>query len=555
MLAIEDIHWADRSTLDFLGFLVANARRERLAAGVQLSHRRAPPPPSAACVPRPARAPPGGASGSSCGGSRAAELAAQIAAILGDGAGPRVVGRLLRRTEGNAFFTEELLAAAGEGTGLPASLRDALMLRIDALPPAAQHLVRLAAVHGRPVTHRLLAAATELVPEEELHAALREAVARHVLVRRDVDTYALRHALLAEALDADLLPGERTRLHLALARAIEGDPTLASRDGRAAAELSAHWLGAHRLPEALAAAVRAGDEAEEVYAFAEASHHFLRALELWQRVEDADERAGMDEAALYARAAEGAHLGGEGPVAIRLVQGGDREVDAAADPYARPCSASASATTSSWSPATSRAPSARTRRPSTCCPASEPGPSSRVCSPRSRRSTCCAGGRPSRLQRASGRSRSPAGPALGPRRRTRSTRWAQPSPSSATGRPGSGTCAETLRISEELGDLDGLARAYLNLSEMVDQDGRIEEAAEIVLDGRAPYRRAGSARPGPSARGPGGQPPVHPRSTGRGSASDRAGHSSCRIPSQRSSNAAREPRSRSTGVALPRPSS
>src|SRR4029079_19205151 len=85
----------------------------------------------------------------------------------------------------------------------------------------------------------------------ELHAALREAVAHHVLVRRDLETFAFRHALLLEALAADLLPGEREVFHLAFAEAIEGDPALVSRDGRAAAQLCAHWVRAPRLVAAL----------------------------------------------------------------------------------------------------------------------------------------------------------------------------------------------------------------------------------------------------------------------------------------------------------------
>ena len=282
LLVIEDIHWADRSTLDFLAFLIAGARRERLLLVCSYRtdelHRRHPLRAFLAqherrrAVERVELRP-----------FTRAELDAQVGGILGAAPDPAVVGRLYRRTEGNAFFTEELLAASGEGIALPPSLRGALLLRIEALPPPAQEVLRLAAAHGRLVTHRLLAAAVE-VTEDELHRALRSALAHHVLVQRDDETYAFRHALLAEALASDLLPGERTRLHLALARTLEGDPTLIARDGRAAAEVCGHWLAAHRLPEALGAAVRAGVEAEQVYAYAEATDHFVRALELWDLV-------------------------------------------------------------------------------------------------------------------------------------------------------------------------------------------------------------------------------------------------------------------------------
>ena len=75
--------------------------------------------------------------------------------------------------------------------------------------------------------------------------ALREALAQHVLVQ-DADGYAFRHALLQEAAYADLLPGERTALHLALAEALRDDPSLADGHGggRARAAL------ARRAPDA-----------------------------------------------------------------------------------------------------------------------------------------------------------------------------------------------------------------------------------------------------------------------------------------------------------------
>ena len=74
-------------------------------------------------------------SGSSSSPSRRAELAAQVAGILGGAADPELVARLHARCEGNAFFAEELLAASGGAAGpLPPSLREVLGLRLEALP-------------------------------------------------------------------------------------------------------------------------------------------------------------------------------------------------------------------------------------------------------------------------------------------------------------------------------------------------------------------------------------------------------------------------------------
>ena len=229
----------------------------------------------------------------SCSASRSApsrrpSSPSQVAGILGDAAEPGLVARLHARSEGNAFFAEELLAASDAAAGpLPSACATSSTC---AWRPCPTTRAACCAWPPRPagrLGHRLLAAVAGL-PEPALSSRrCATAVAQHVLVH-DGDGYAFRHALLQEAAYADLLPGERTALHLALAEALRDDPTLA--DGTAAAELAHHWRAAHRMPEALAAYVRAGLEAEQVFAFAEAGQHFERALEIWDLVEDAAER-------------------------------------------------------------------------------------------------------------------------------------------------------------------------------------------------------------------------------------------------------------------------
>jgi predicted ATPase/DNA-binding CsgD family transcriptional regulator len=307
LFAVEDLHWADRSTLEFLSSLLHGLRDERLLLVCTYRsdelHRRHPLRPFLAeeerreVVQRLEVEPfsPG-------------ELGLQVAGILGAGADPAVVARLHVRCEGNAFFAEELLAASDGAAGpLPPSLRDVLSLRLEALPEDSRAVLRVAAAAGRQTGHRLLAAVAGL-PEPALLEALRAAVVHHVLVR-DSDGYAFRHALLEEAAYADLLPGERTALHLALAEALSDDPSLAG--SAAAAELAHHWSAAHRMPEALAANVAAGIASERVCAFAEAAQHFERALEIWDLVEDADERSELGVTAVLGRAAQAAHCAGE----------------------------------------------------------------------------------------------------------------------------------------------------------------------------------------------------------------------------------------------------
>jgi predicted ATPase len=200
-----------------------------------------------------------------------AELREQVGAILGGAPQPALVDGLLARAEGNPFFTEELLASSEDGrVVLPESLRDALLLRVEGQPAPVRRVLQIAAVAGRRVDHLRLAAVAHL-GDEELTAALRGAVESYLLVHDAASTgYSFRHALLREAVYADLLPGQRYALHLELARALVERPELSGPGTSAAAELAYHYYAAGRLPEALTASVHAGIAAERAHALAEA---------------------------------------------------------------------------------------------------------------------------------------------------------------------------------------------------------------------------------------------------------------------------------------------
>jgi DNA-binding CsgD family transcriptional regulator len=326
VFVIDDLQWADRSTLEFLSSLLRGLRDERLLVVCTYRsdelHRRHPLRPFLAEEERREHA-----ERLELARFSMTELAEQVAGILGATAAPDLVARLHERSEGNAFFAEELVAASAEGDGpLPSSLRDVLTLRLEALSDDARTVLCAAAVAGRRSSHRLLAAVAGL-SEDALLDALREAVAHHVLVLDD-DGYSFRHALLQEATYGDLLPGERTALHLRLAEALSADPTLGD---AGAAELAQHWRAAHRLPEALAAFAQAGRDAERAAAFAEAGAHYEGALEIWERVDDAAERAGMSKAQVVARAADARHLAGEHHRAVALGRTAIELTDATGD--------------------------------------------------------------------------------------------------------------------------------------------------------------------------------------------------------------------------------
>jgi DNA-binding CsgD family transcriptional regulator/tetratricopeptide (TPR) repeat protein len=334
VLVVEDLHWADRSTRDLLAFLHRNLRHGHLLLVLTFRsdelHRRHPLRPFLAELDRGRRV-----ERLELARFGPAEVAAQLAGILGGPAPAELARRIHARSGGNAFFVEELAATAADGADgeLPQSLRDTLLARIELLAEPTQQVLRVAAAAGARVGHDRLAEVAGL-PEAELLAGLREAVSAHVLLADAAEgSYGFRHALVKEAVYAELLPGERTRLHARFAAA------LAAGDGDGgpehAAELAWHWYAAHDLDRALPAAVAAGRAAERAYAFAEAQRHFERALELWERCAPSEQQEagmGMGRVELLARAAEAAANTGAADRAVALVREALAEVDGRLDP-------------------------------------------------------------------------------------------------------------------------------------------------------------------------------------------------------------------------------
>jgi len=328
LLAIEDLHWADASTRAFLSFLARSLRAERVMVVASYRpdelHRRHPLRPLLAELERGPRA-----RRIELAPLTRPELAEQLEDILGAAPDDARVARMYARSEGNPLFTEELLAAGLDGRGeLPPTLRDALMVRIEALPQDAQEVLRVLAA-GRRLDHTLLAQASGL-ESAALREALREAAAGHVIEADDEGNYAFRHALLREVVHDDLLPGEHAELHLALARAFEHRMQEQGGNPRLAAGIAHHYLSAGDQPAGFAAAVRAGDAAEEVHAHGEAARLYERALKLWSRVPDPEALAEIDHATLLSRAAASHH---DKPRAEALYEAALAEIDETAEPY------------------------------------------------------------------------------------------------------------------------------------------------------------------------------------------------------------------------------
>jgi ATP/maltotriose-dependent transcriptional regulator MalT len=320
---VEDLHWADRSTRDLLAYLATTLRSGRvLVVGTFRSdelHRR-----------HPLR----GLLGELARNRRTrrldlarftrAEAAEQLAGLLGEAPPTRLVNEIYARSEGNPFFTEELvLAGAGDATGpgtLPPSLQEVLLTRVVRLGHRTQQLLRVAAAAGPGATQPLLAAVAG-IDDQQLLDSLHVAVDQQLLLPESGgDGYLFRHALLAEAVYGELLPGERVRLHTALAGALETGLEAGGPPASRAARLAYHWAAAGDQPRALTASIQAAEAAEQVYAFAEAQLQLERVLALWGRVADAEARAGMDRVGLLSRCAEAAYGAGDPARAAELVR-------------------------------------------------------------------------------------------------------------------------------------------------------------------------------------------------------------------------------------------
>jgi len=305
LLVLEDLHWADASTRDLVTFLSRMLHRDRVAMiGTYRSddlHRRHPLRPVVAEL---LRLPgvisvdlgpldPGAMAehltGVACGQLEAAEL-----------------NDIVARAEGNAYYAEELLAAHDKN--LPAGLAALLLNRVEQLSDPAQRVLRTAAVAGRRADDELIMLVSGLEPLE-YEQAIRETVTHQLLIPDDKEGYAFRHALLREAVYADLLPGERTRLHGAMSTLL-AEPGRLSVPGTAA-ELAQHCLASHDIEGAFRASIRAAFEARELGAPAEAHRHYDQVLALWDRVSEPEQAAEMSRGKLGLESANMAAASGD----------------------------------------------------------------------------------------------------------------------------------------------------------------------------------------------------------------------------------------------------
>ena len=301
LVVFEDLHWADASTRDLVAFLARHLRTAKVAVLVSYRaddiHRRHPVRPLLSELTRSPEV-----EHIRITGMSRSELTMLMAGITGRVPADSIVDDVLARSEGNPFFAEELLAVRTGAGALPDSVREAILTRVARLPDPIQAVLREAALVGGTVDDRLL---SEVGGRsiDEIGVALREAVAHQILVL-EREGCRFRHALMREAVYDELLPGERQRLHEKTAVVLAAHPELAGGPEHVRwALLAYHWGAAGERANAFSASVRAGLEAQQVGALADAADHYERALELWPSVADAEALAGLDEPGLLLHAA------------------------------------------------------------------------------------------------------------------------------------------------------------------------------------------------------------------------------------------------------------
>jgi hypothetical protein len=311
VLLIEDVHWADAATLDFLTYFARAGRGGAVSVVVTCRSDEVPLDATVADwlthVRRDA-----GVEEIRLGPLSHAEVAEQVTALTGAAPPAGLVEEVYARGEGHPFFTEQLVAAAVTDSGqlapavaLPARLAELLLARTARCGSDGQAVLAALAVAGRPLTEGMLGEVARL-NRDRIRTSVRELTAAGLLAAGTGGGRRPQHALLAEAVGADLLPDERISLHERLARALEstGDETLA-------AEAAGHWAAAGRSREELHARVAAARVAEQVFAYADAATHWQRAIELCQAESGAVLSDRIELPHLYIRAVDALDVSGD----------------------------------------------------------------------------------------------------------------------------------------------------------------------------------------------------------------------------------------------------
>lgn len=287
LIVMEDLQWADPSTLEYLGFLIERVQTARILLICAFrTEFEAPwadyPHMTAIRLRRLGRK----------------ESRALIEGVTGGKALPReVLNHILVRADGVPLFIEELTKTilemgvvverddCYELTGplpamtIPESLHDSLMARLDRLAPVKE-VAQLAAALGQTFSHELLAAVSREA-ETSLDQALSRLVDAELIYRRGLApdvSYEFKHALVQDAAYGSLLRSKRRQLHMEIGQILEQRfPKLVDKNPE---QLAYHYREAKLREQAIPYDFKAGEAATARYASTEATVHYQSAFDM-----------------------------------------------------------------------------------------------------------------------------------------------------------------------------------------------------------------------------------------------------------------------------------
>lgn len=302
VILLEDLHWADHSSIELLGHLLPLATRGRIAIiGVS---RTANDPAGhweklrAALDEHRSRL-----TNISLEPLSAESSRGLVEQLLGGNYLPEKLSEeILDKSGGNPFFLEEVLrsliergvltksergwevSALVETLHVPDTLQGVLLSRLDRLPEESKRVIQKAAVIGRVFFYRILEKmGSGPDPLDPQLSALQEADLVRERSRVPEIEYIFKHALMQEVAYQTLLAPARKLLHQKVGEAMEG--IFVQRIDEFSGLLAYHYFSAESWEKALQHSVRSADGAFRVCAYAEARSHYRRALECLERFE------------------------------------------------------------------------------------------------------------------------------------------------------------------------------------------------------------------------------------------------------------------------------
>ncbi len=273
VVVLDDLQWADASSLLLLDFLVRPHRPVPLLVLGAYRHDELCPDPRELLGGIASRA-----AAVHLEGFTVDEVRALLAATASTGVADRRAGELQRRTRGHPFFVRELaqqIAEGGASTEVPGAVRDAVRVRLGRLDPTAVPLVEAAAVAGGVVGLDVLAEVCG-VGTAATAALVGSAVDAGVLVRHEGGRVGFAHDLFRETIEAALPSSDRLRLHQRIGAVLE------TRPGAEPGEVARHLTEAVPLDgpkRALRWAAAAAEADRGRLAFSEAASHLRRVRE------------------------------------------------------------------------------------------------------------------------------------------------------------------------------------------------------------------------------------------------------------------------------------